>query len=500
MRISWLLVGLLWTTPMLAKTPDAKSLAATQGYVYASFPKISQGLLSVEAVAGGRQYELVERSDSKRKAQGLWLPEGDYRISRWGPHVWAPAQDFHVQAGRVTDLGSLLAIGIGDREQVLVSLHPTEEAHAVDAALDEFAEALVSREPIAWNAPLPSRPLKGGSAGTAASAIPSLAAARTVDELLRGARAFTAPMYDEPAIAADGTMYYGADFGQLRVRGPAGQWSNVGMDTLHAIPAVEWVDGALVTGADDGALRRSTDGGKTWAQLRKLDGEKIIDIDQANGLWLVTTSQVTLNRRGFIALDRIRVYKATAADLSDLAVLRDFPLDPNAVSNYLAARPQLVKGKFFLTLPDQLVRLDLASMQWKTLTPPGKVSMAGMEPTTGVLTAFLSKGAFSKVYVSEDGGDSWVQTGRPPYVILDVQFETRDSGWANRMNMNAISVDWEVYRYDRALDDWKKISTSPRNCRISRASAATPTFCFASDAIYRLGAAGWEAEFPGTAP
>jgi hypothetical protein len=99
------------------------------------------------------------------------------------------------------------------------------------------------------------------------------------------------------------------------------------------------------------------------------------------------------------------------------------------------------------------------------------------------------------VYVSEDAGDSWVQTGRPPYVIFDVQFQTRDSGWANRINMNAISVDWEVYTYDRASDDWKKVATAPRNCRISRASATQPTFCFASDAIYRLGTAGWQAEF-----
>jgi hypothetical protein len=494
MRTIGLLLGLLWAAPLLAKTPDARTLAATQGYVYASFPKPSRGLLTVVPVAGGREYELVERLDAGRKAQGLWLPEGDYRIAYWSPHKWQ-SEPFHVQAGRVTDLGSLLALGVGGKQQVLVSLHPAEEAHAVDAALDEFAGALVSREPIAWTAVAPSKPVQGGIAGTTAGAIPQLATAATAAELLRGARAYAPPMYDEPAIAADGTLYYGADLGQLRVRAPAGQWSNVGMDTLHSIPAVEWLEGALVTGSDDGVLRRSTDAGKTWTQLRKLDGEMIIDIDQAQGTWLVTTSHLIPNRRGFLALDHIKVYKANAADLSDLAVLRDFPLDPNFLSNYLAARPQLVKGQFFLTLPDQLVRLDLASMQWKTLTPPGKVSEAGMEPSTGVLSAFLSKGAFSKVYVSEDAGDSWVQTGRPPYVIFDVQFQTRDSGWANRINMNAISVDWEVYAYDRASDDWKKVATAPRNCRISRASATQPTFCFASDAIYRLGTAGWQAEF-----
>jgi hypothetical protein len=498
MRTTWLLLGLLCATPLLAKTPDAKTLAATQGYVYASFPKASRGVLTVAPAAGGREYELTERRDSGRRGEGLWLPEGDYRLTRWGPHAWEPAPTFHVQAGRVTDLGSLLSLNIGDRQQVLVAMHPAEDAHVIDAALDEFAGALVSREPIALNAPAPSKPVKAGLiAGTSVGPVPQLVAARTVDELLRVARVFTPPMYDEPAIAADGTLYYGADLGQLRVRSPAGQWSNVGMDTLHTIPAVEWVDGALVTGSDDGVLRRSTDGGKTWTQLRKRDGEAIIDIDQANGTWLVTTEHVVANRRGLMALDHVRVFKASAADLSDLAVLRDFPLDPNAVSNYLAARPQLVKGRFFINLPNELLRLDLASMQWKTLAPPSKVvSTASMEPSTGLLTAVLAKGAFSKVFVSEDAGDSWVQTGRPPYVIFDVQFDRRDSGWASRMNMNAISVDWEIYTYDRALDDWKKVSTAPRNCRTSRASVAYPTFCFASDSIYRLGTAGWAPEFP----
>lgn len=145
------MLGLLWATPLLAKTSeqDAKSKAATHGYVYASFPKVSNGFLTVTPAAGGREWELAERQDPGHKAQGLWLPEGDYRIARWGPYAWEPAQSFHVQAGRVTDLGSLLSINVGGYAQVFVSVHPAEKAHAIDAALDEYGGALVSREPIA---------------------------------------------------------------------------------------------------------------------------------------------------------------------------------------------------------------------------------------------------------------------------------------------------------------------------------------------------------------
>ncbi|WP_426806465.1 hypothetical protein, partial [Stenotrophomonas sp. SrG] len=71
------------------------------------------------------------------------------------------------------------------------------------------------------------------------STIEALTSAKDPDAILRLNRTVTVPVQDEPATLADGTMYFPADYGQLRKRTRDGQWSNVGMDTERKIIEVE---------------------------------------------------------------------------------------------------------------------------------------------------------------------------------------------------------------------------------------------------------------------
>ena len=113
------------------------------------------------------------------------------------------------------------------------------------------------------------------------STLQRLKDARDPAEFLRLARTVVPPLQDEPAIAPDGTAWFPADLGQLRRRSPQGQWDNLGIDTLRQILAVEYDNGRLVVGSDDGQLRASDDGGHAWKQLRSLGaGESVIDIDR----------------------------------------------------------------------------------------------------------------------------------------------------------------------------------------------------------------------------
>lgn len=504
-----MLALLLWAPLSDAKKSDVqdpKALAATHGYVFANFPKAAE-ILQVTPAAGGKSIALLVRAGPGTPSQGRWLPEGDYYVWKWGLSTWSPAQPFHVQAGRVTDLGSLVAIGIGGYARIYVSVRPAEEAQAVDAALREFDAVLADKAPIRWQQDTPSQPsalvLPGSGMGLVGdlmlrasykNAMPpkvrALLDAKTPDELLERARDITPPMYEEAAIDAAGNQYFGADLGRLRVRDASGHWTTVGMDTLHTISAVEWAGGALVTGSDDGVIRRSTDGGKTWTVLKRLDGVAVIDIDQANGMWLVTTSHATI-KAGTGLLDRISVLKATQPDLSDLASVRDFPVNAKELFGWFGARPQLDKRWFTLGL-GKLHRLDLESMTWKELSVPSFVTMHRVDEASGLVTAFLAKGVFSKIYVSADHGDTWTQVGRPPYAIFDVQFDARDRGYASRLNMDALSSRWETYAFDASINDWKQTSETPRNCKPLRTAMSQPVLCVQGDAsIHRLEDGKW---------
>lgn len=500
---------LLWTSFCDAKKPDvqdSQALAATHGYVFANLPKPAE-ILQVTPVAGGKPIALLVRTGPGTPSQGRWLPEGDYYVSKWGLSTWLPAQPFHVQAGRVTDLGSLVAIGIGGYARIYVSLRPAEEAHSVDGVLREFDAVLADKDPIRWRQDTPSQPsalvLPGSGMGLIAdlfvragykNAMPpkvrALLDAKTPDDLLERARDITPPMYEEAATDAADTLYFGADLGRLRVRDATGHWTSVGMDTLHTISAVEWAEGALVTGSDDGVLRRSTDAGKTWTELKRLDGVAVIDIDQSNGTWLVTTSHATI-KAGAALLDRVSVLKATKPDLSDLTNVRDFPVNAKDLLGWMGARPQLDKRWFTLGL-GKLHRLDLESMTWKELQVPSVVTMHRIDEKSGLVTAFLAKGVFSKIYVSADHGDTWTQVGRPPYAIFDVQFDAPDHGYASRLNMDAVSSKWETYAFDASINDWKQTSESPRNCRPLRTAMSQPVLCLQGDAsIHRLEGGKW---------
>ncbi len=307
----------------------------------------------------------------------------------------------------------------------------------------------------------------------------------------------TPPLYDEPAIDAASNLYFGADLGQIRVRHADGTWGSIGIDTLHAISAVECSGSTMFAGSDDGVLRRSDDGGTTWSIVKSLDSdEAIIDIDHEGLTWVITTTRQLPLPGGGHTTDQMSVYVAHHDDLGDLAISRQFPLDAKKMLGWFGARGQLVQGAYYINTFFDLYRLDLSSMQWKTITPPTTISSHHVDPKTGLLSAFMSKGIFTKVFVSQDRGETWKRVGRPPYIVYDIQFDSADNGYASRWNMSAFSGVWEIYSYDKGIDDWKKVSEAPFNCRPLRVTEDIPILCIASDnSIFSQRGGKWDVEF-----
>lgn len=503
------------SAPAFAAKPVAPSaqLATTHGYVYANFTKGNGGTLSVAPISGGKPIELVARSDEKFDAQGAWLPAGQYRLVDWrGRRFDSPP--IEVQAGRITDLGGLVGVGIGGDRLVFVPTHHPENKNDVALAVQEFAGVLTNQAPLSWSPATHPTPFFVGADSTGMGLLPDLMAKdarkKAMGSLLKqleqtpGTEAFmalvrtlTSPLSEEPAISPDGTLYFGADLGQVRIRKPDGTWSGVGMDTYQAVVAVEYDDGALVTGTDRGILRRSDDGGATWKELKVLAEQNVVDIDHDATQWLVQTNRMGEHKNPAKAPLIVAVYRATKADLSDLALVREFPLALEQRLAWAGARPSLRDGEYTLAA-NGLHRLDTKTMEWREISPPTRVDQYRIDEATGLMTAVRAQGVFSKVWMSADLGATWREIGRPPYAIADVQMDTPDSGWALRLNFENASntTAWDVYRFEPSIKDWKLAGRAPHMCKPLRVSKSLPVLCMRNDAsIWRLDADKWVVEF-----
>lgn len=508
---------------------EPAKLVATHGYAYASFSKGGRDTLVVSPVGSSREIRIDMAAPvpavANMQALGMWLPAGSYRIAGWGFLKWKDGPAFEIKPGRVTDLGDYVAVNVGGYKTMVLPITHAEHSGAVAVATQPFASLLTNPTPLRPATLSLSPAMDAGRTDTGLgpivnlliaydrkvnkpSTMDALISARDPDEFLRLVRTVTSPVQDEPAILADGTMYFPADFGQLRKRTPDGQWSNVGMDTLRKIMSVEAHDGRLVTGSDDGHIRETRDGGTTWTPLASLGSMRsVVDIDHAGTHWVVTTAEnadpFEAGRIPLVArlqppakAARLRVYVAQHDDLSDLTLSRELPLEGKDMWGWVAAPGQLVDSRYYLLAGNTPQRLDLTTGRWKAIAPRERTSSLRVNPSTGVLAALWSQGAFSKVYYSTDHGDSWQQIGRPPFVILDIQMDTATSGWAARWNVNTWGGVWELYAYSAQKNDWVNIGEAPVNCKPMRVSVQAPVLCTATDSsIFALRDGAWKVEF-----
>jgi hypothetical protein len=531
MRALLLAIALGSASPVIAaeRLDVPAEVVGTQGFVYVAYPKGNGEPLWVRPVGGSDDIRIDQTAAaaplSGAQAFGAWLPAGKYRITGWGVFEWKDGPEFDVQAGRVTDLGAYTTVNVGGYQVVLVPIRHAEHEGGVAAATADFAGLLKDPSPLSLDikSVSPAFKLRQPPSGMGLitdlllaysqkvnkpSTLEALKQTKDATEFLRLVRTFTLPLQDEPAQLPDTTLFFPADFGQLRKRSPGGEWTSVGMDTLRSILAVEYADGRLVAGADDGRIRESRDAGQSWRMLKEFGRkESVLDIDHGDGTWVVTTVEAFADSnasrgKGLIVAAKgtpsqhVRVYTGRQPDLTDLALSKDFVLAPKDQIGWMGARGQLADGRYYLMAGTSVQRLDLASGQWSTLTPGPRISSLRVNAQTGVLTAMWSQGAFSKVYVSNDRGDTWKQIGRPPYIIADVQMDTMESGWASRWNMNAFSGVWETYAFNPAKADWDKSGEAPFNCRMMRVATDMPVLCFTPDAaILALRDGKWSAEF-----
>ena len=503
-------IGTLWMALVLAGcaqapvTQSPADLGATHGFVHVSLPN-SRGLL-LRSVASGQEYNVVRQTAHGPYAYGLWLPPGEYEVVGLRNPDGSKYLTVSSNRGRLTDLGGVVRLEIGGYEFMVLPIRHPEIAAETRQATQTLLPYLTTAEPIEWKPLVPPQALKNANPPTGLGLVadllmdytrhvnkPSLnqqmKEAKTIDEAFHRALASVPPQTDEPGSDADASLYYGAELGQIRVRKRDGQWVSLDTGTLQAITAVEVNGRSLVAGTARGEIRISEDG-KTWQRRFSFAPEEsVVDIDRIGSRWIVVTARLTTLVTPYMApgvtmqsTDLIKVYSTTKEDVSDLALLREIALKEKIfVSRGMGLRGQHTGGIYYLSDGNDLLRLDLQTLQWSSKTPGHRVDGINVAPTTGTLTVYRQQGAFSKLHVSTDQGATWRPADTPPYIFYDVYFESPGNGLATRWNTGAFSATIEFMKYDAAADRWQKTHDAPPGCvRILRDADNVQRFCVTS--------------------
>jgi hypothetical protein len=219
--------------------------------------------------------------------------------------TYAPIQ---VTAGGAVDLGGLTWANVGAKQRVLLPLRHAELSERTATVILQAKEHLTS-ETLEWNPPIapkpqmiPTPPSGLGLIGDLIMLAVEKANQIPLRERLnksRDLREFTslyvstaAPLIGDSAVDAQGNVYIGANFGQLRRRDARGDWSSMDTGTIAPITAVHVNEQSIIIGTLDGRLRSSADGGQTWTGIHKFnDDEPVLSIHGHAGRHLVVTAR-----------------------------------------------------------------------------------------------------------------------------------------------------------------------------------------------------------------
>lgn len=492
----------------------------SSGFVRVSLPQLELGGgVSLRGAGSAKPVRLVRDPSLGAHSFAAWVPAGEYQLEGLVSTDGSPYLPIPVRAGQMTDLGAIVQVQLGGYESALLAIEHPEATADLHRAQEKMAGEIPG-ETLVWR---PKAAPKSNQAGSPSAGLglivdllsaydrrvnkpplsKQLKGATTTEELYRLAKLTVAPSTEQSAVDDQGNLYYGADLGQLRVRGAGGEWRSVDTGTLDSITAVAASGRQLVVGTAAGSIRVSDDAGETWRQASQLPaGDIVIDVDRVGEHWLLLVATTARNDRlpMLRCANEIKVY-STPADPGELSFLhlvttaKAAPLRLGGMSDPFAG---VVSGQYYLVnAQSEVHRLDAASMQWTSVKPLPTVSSIQVGGTPGVITALYAAGMFSKVSASFDNGTTWKAYERPPYAIYDVRMTDAGHGTASRWSSGMFSATLEFLDYEADKKSWKRAYDAPPGCRMMlRDADYAQRFCVTSGGSILARQDGqWLAEF-----
>lgn len=497
-----------------ASVPARQGLPAGQGgFVYVGLPGQSAYVtVTVKSLSDGSTYTLDTIFSGDEGSAGSWIPPGDYKIAKWDTYDYPDYTAFHVDPKRVTDLGNLIPIQIGGYQFVVVPVRLKELASGVDTVIAKYRPLLETAVALEWNPINPPRPMDipqpafNSSLGAFVELLSEysqhlnkpplrqqLLNSGSNQAFFESARASSAPLTQMAAQDEGGNMYYGADWGQVRVRTPDGSWSSLDTGTIHQVTALTRQGSRLVAGYDNGQIRLSTDGGKSWTLVKTLDsGDAVIDLSWTGSTWLAVTADLQDSVIAKSGSKQIVVYISPDQALDQFSRLKVMVPVGAAFTH-----AQLADHDFFVSVDNTLMKLDLRTMAWSNMTLPVVMTGFGITKPGNTIVVYKAKGIFSKLYVSTDLGTTWSSRNAPQLVIRDIKFTSADNGIEVRMRPNFLTTSTMLMRYEAVNDRWVPESDLPKACeRMIDDANAMPRFCVTKNgAILSQNQGKWSIEY-----
>ena len=451
-----------------------------QGYVYGNYPTSSKlGSLTFISESDKKEYELVPKQDGDVFSMAAWLPPGDYRLAKWGNQPLSGYPKVVVKSGQLINLGSFVSIGIGDDKIVILPVIPNNSDKHVKKVLADQKGQLSAKDVITWTSATVPSPISGEFKSTGLGLIVDLMAAydkktntpplkkrlqetQVAEDFLKLAKSGVPPLTLDPGSDELGTLYYGAELGQIRTRTSKGEWASLDTGVLNVVTTVKAVGEVIYAGFDDGTIRLSRDRGLTWTETAfEASGCSVEGISKVGDDWIVTAFKRGLPSNGFESAYQVRTFVGKLEDLSGMTALA--PID-GVMPNHFKARNQQLNKSYYLHAFPNLYKMDANSTAWIKISPAFAVGGFNASPSTGILAAYRIQGMFSKLAISQDGGTTWVKRDNPPYVIMNVNFDTSADGHAVRWRATTFGGILEVLNYQPTNDTWAKESEAPKGC------------------------------------
>lgn len=493
--------------------------AAAEGYIYVQLPRtdpVSPPRLSVESTTSHKEFELEPRIGGRPNEYGAWVPAGNYVPSLWRRFQWGEYPGFEVQAGRVTDLGTLVPVQIGGSRFVIVPVRVPEEQDHVKDVVKAYASKLSEPQPIVWSPGVVSRAIQVGEDDPPAGLIIGILSeiVRSTNEpplnerlrkvansaeFIALAKSGVPPLTPIPAVDGDGNLYFGAALGQVRVRASDGRWHSSDTGTLETITAVSVQGDTLYAGSLNGGLFVSRDRANSWSRLPSIDSKRDVRvIDRVGSQWFVVATHPALADGKWYSANKVSVYGSDGATPEGLRLIAEADIDAGqAYGIWSGPATGVQSGTYFVNLMNKLVGINLSTLERTTVKIPTIASGLAVSTDGSVMSIFFRKGIFSNLFVSRDGGANWNKLAAPPYIIEDVYFRNPRDGVAIRSNGGVMTATLEVLAYLPDKNDWQKQYEAPVGCvRLLWDAAMQPSFCvLGGGSILHYANGRWQGEF-----
>ncbi len=496
---------------------DAKALSSSHGMVFVHFPRTTPDQLWIRASDSDEQFYQLERNIHKSTFQ-LWLPPGQYRLYSAIFGKVGTAFDgfpsFTVEADKITSLGGLSNFNLGGDQVLWLPKSTSRTQTLLKDVQAKLGQLLTLIQINHWQVPTLPAPQTWLARKFPSEVAPFLKRGdknkrnqvplghQDIERFYQASSNALPPLaYQVPGKDNDGKLYYGGEFGLIKVRRPDGRWYNIQTSLQQPITKVVWSKGLLLVAAKNAKLILSDDNGQSWQPLKSFDiDEHIYDIAIDEQSLMVLTTKPDQDSA------TVMLYHAARSQSPEFKqeMVFSYSTDNNAYPF-----GQLVNGRYYIGLRPKTIESDTDLFESTTayyfdngtLTLHGSILPRPYSfysvSDNGLITLYYSKGVLSGLMVSSDGGNKWQDKPYPGVLTTNAIFSDTNNGTAMsyRVVQNRLK-SYRLHRYNPQENLWSNANDVPLDCKyMLKDSDQSIRFCVTqSNQILSLDAKGWKYE------